>query len=308
MLLITTNPFNNGRETIASTGVEAVYNDSGRKYSQKEIEALLKYHNPEMIIAGTENYTTKQLDLCPNLKIIARVGIGLDSVDLRECSKRGIIVTYTPDAPSIAVAELTMSQIISALRDTPRVENNLKNRVWTRKIGREIFGSKVGIIGYGRIGTMVKMRMLPFNPNEILVNDILDLHIPITPKEDIYAECDIVTVHVPLNDTTKNLIDKHVFSYLKKNCVLANMSRGGIVNEQDAYEFFKENKDARFIIDTFEKEPYTGNLLDLDNVYVTPHLGSCSERSRYEMEQGATNEILQYIKKRENGTFYNRIV
>ena len=310
-ILVRTNPFGEKnqepREVLENiSGVEVIYNNLGRKYTKEELMILLKEHNPIGIIAGTENYNAEILDLCPNLKILSRVGIGLDSVDLEECKRRNIEVANTPDAPANAVAEITIGQIINMLREIRIVENNLKNRQWSRYIGREIKTSKIGIIGCGRIGTLVFNKLQGFNPKQIMINDSKRERVDrlcqdnYASKEEILRECDIITIHIPLNDENHDYITARELLQMKKDAIILNFSRGGIINEYDLYLWLRQNSEAKGAVDTYEEEPYTGNLIELDNCYLTPHLGSCSRRSRYEMELGSVQNLINFFNSNKD--------
>lgn len=312
-IIVTTNPFgypnSSPRDFLSEYNVS--YNETGRKYSKEEHIEVLKNTNPDIIIAGTENYDSEILDLCPNLKMISRVGIGLDSVDLEECSKRNIIVCYTPDAPSNAVAELTVGLMLSSLRKTILVNNNLKLGKWKRYIGREIRSCDIGIIGFGRIGKLVSEKLKGMKPRRIFINDIIpekckDIErCEFETKLQILCNCDIVTLHIPYNEKNKDFITKKELSLMKKDAILINTSRGGIVNEQDLSDYLNIYKDFTACVDVFEEEPYVGPLINHSQTILTPHLGSCSKKSRFDMEIGAASEVVNYIN---NKPLENRVV
>ena len=313
-ILITTYPFgiSNKLPSQLLKKYSVIYNDCKRKYTRDELVERLKRYNPDIIIAGTENYDSTILKLCNNLKIISRVGIGLDSIDLDECKKRGIIVTYTPDAPSNAVSEMVIGQIISLLRKLSASNRDIKDEgIWRRYIGREIKDSTIGIIGCGRIGKLVAKKIKSFEPRNIFVNDLVRSKVDkikygkYVSKKQLLSSSDIITIHIPLNKKNYNLITKKEFDLMKKNALIVNTSRGGIINENDLYSWLKKNKNAGAIIDVFEQEPYTGCLTKLDNTLLTPHIGSCSEKSRFDMEVGAAKEVLNYLHKKP---FNNRVI
>jgi|10_taG_2_1085330.scaffolds.fasta_scaffold00523_20 D-3-phosphoglycerate dehydrogenase len=310
-IVITTHPFNYEDPAVApllqqlrdACGAEIKFNNKLRKFSSQELLETLSFEEPDIIIAGTERYGAKELDLCKNLKMISRVGIGLDSLDLRECQRRKIVVAYTPDAPSNAVAELTISQILSLLRSTHKVDAEMRAGNWSRIIGRELRNCCVGVIGNGRIGSLVIEKLESFRPKKLLYTDT-DLSRKCYPnhfwstKEQILKECDVISVHIPLNEKNLNYLKEKELSQLKQDVVLINTSRGGIVNEDALFYWLKKNPHASAAIDVFEDEPYNGRLLGLSNVLLSPHLGSCSRDSRLSMEMGATMEVLNFINKR----------
>lgn len=303
MILVTTNPFGDPnpapREFLKEYNPS--YNETGAKYSTEEHHKVIKDINPNIIIAGTEVYDSDTLDLVPNLKMIARVGIGLDSVDLTECAKRNIIVTYTPDAPSNAVAELTIAQMINGLRRNHLMNTYVKNSIWSRFIGREIRSCDIGIVGMGRIGHLVAYKLAGMKPRRVIINDINPgvcigvERCEFEPKLRLLCSSDIVTLHIPFNSTNKNFIAKKELALMKPDAILINTSRGGIVNEQDLYDHLKTHKDFVAFTDVFENEPYFGPLQDLNNSILTPHLGSCTKKSRFGMEMGAASDAINYI-------------
>lgn len=276
---------------------EIKHNEIGRKLTQKEVKELIIKENPDVIIAGTEKYSSEVLDYCPKLKMISRVGSGLDSVDLDGCEKRGIIVANTPDAPSNAVAELTIGQIFNSLRKIQNTDRNLREGEWKRYIGRDLSECYVGIVGYGRIGKIVARKLKPL-AGKIYINDIDPVQIEnaeerliVSSLERILRDCDIVTLHIHLDKQNKNFISKKELGIMKKDAILINTSRGGVVNEDDLYEWLSENQKASAAVDVFVEEPYNGKFRQLQNCYITPHLGSCTIKSRDEMEIGAVKNI-----------------
>ena len=303
-IIVTTHPFGDLPKKQLKN-YDVVYNDMLRRYTSEEHKERLIKYNPDIIIAGTENYKDNVLDLAPNLKIICRVGIGLDNVDLVECKERNIKVTYTPDAPSNAVAELVICQMINMLRKMQIVSQDMKDMKWNRFIGLDIRDCNIGVIGCGRIGTLVIQKLQGLKPRRIFGNDIIperSHNLPRTEhldKMQLLSESDIITMHIPHNEDNHNYINEREFQLLKDNVKLINMSRGGIVNEDLLYEWLTEHPNASCATDTYIEEPYKGNLLSLDNFYPTPHLASCTEKSRFDMEMGAVEDALNYMQNRK---------
>ena len=289
------------------------YNETGKKYTSDEISNILLDENPSIIIAGTEKYDARNLVMCPNLRMISRVGAGLDSIDLCECRDRGICVTYTPNASTNSVAELSISLILNLLRDTHLTHSDLISGKWKRVIGRELSSCHVGIIGCGRIGASVLRKLTTF-VDSISVCDIdrdreddmcqVDGVKKLT-KEEIFSECDVITLHIPLNKENRNYLCKKSFQLMKSDAILINTARGGLINEDDLFVWLSDHPHARAGIDTFDDEPYSGTLRTLRNVILTPHLGSCTRKSRLEMEMGAARSVDEYLR---SGDPVNRIV
>lgn len=306
-LIVTTYPFdeiNSSFEELKKMGFKILFNEYKRKMNPTEVKSLMKKENPDIIIAGTENYDINLLDVCTNLKMISRVGIGMDSVDLNECKNRNIIVTNTPDGPTNAVSELTIAQMINCIRRIPDINNQLKKGSWDRFIGRDIQNSTIGIIGCGRIGNSVIKKLNGFD-TKIKIYDInkwisaqvsCDIaNCDISSKQEILETCDIISLHIPLTDETLNYIDETEFKIMKKDCVLINTSRGGIVNENNLYKWLYNNKLASAAVDVFEEEPYKGKLKKLTNIVLTPHLGSCTVQGRVDMENESIKNVIKFI-------------
>lgn len=312
-IIVTTHPFGdpNPKPLEQLEGYNVTFNNVGRKYTQKEHLKVLKEEQPDIIIAGTERYSPEILDLVPNLKMISRVGIGVDSVDLEACRERGVIVCNTPDAPSNAVAELVIGQMINTLRHIPNVANTMRDGGWKRYVGRELRDCDVGIIGFGRIGHLVAAKLLGMKPRRIFINDIVKLkcenveRCEFETKLQIVCHCDIVTIHIPYTEENHHFISDQDLRLMKKDAIIINTSRGGIIDEVALYRWLTNNPVAAAAVDTFVEEPYRGNLLALDNFYPTPHLGSCSRKSRFDMEVGATEEVANFIHDRP---FNSRVV
>mgnify|MGYP001361689141 CR=1 FL=1 len=243
-LLITTVPFagNDKRplELLAASGVDYLINPLNRKLREQELADHIV--DCDVIIAGTEPITDYVLERATNLKLIVRVGIGLDSLDLLGARRRGIQVSYTPDSPSPAVAEMTIGLMITLLRSMYISNSRIRQGEWLRYFGRRLSEIVIGIIGVGRIGGRVVRLLTAFDCSHIIVNDIDPrIELPKYPgcmiekvnKETIYREADIVSLHVPLTARTRNLITKKELCMMKRDALIINTARGGIVNEQD---------------------------------------------------------------------------
>jgi D-3-phosphoglycerate dehydrogenase len=291
---------------LKKTGWEYKINPLGRKLSPNEVAKLAL--DCDGVIAGTEDLRPL-IEKTNKLKIISRVGIGLDSVPLALCREKGITVVYTPDAVTMAVAELTVGIMIALTRHTYISDRNIRHGEWKRRQGKRIRKSIIGIIGLGRIGTNVVKLLVPFRPEEVLINDIKDksediagfrdggLNIRQVEKKEIYRNSDIVSIHIPLWSRSRNLINAETLQYFKKEVFLINLARGGIVNEADLYKALITGRIGGAAIDCFEEEPYCGPLAELDNVLLTPHMGSCSFDCRVRMELEATQDLIRFFQR-----------
>ncbi|MGW8169547.1 MAG: phosphoglycerate dehydrogenase [Sulfurovaceae bacterium] len=237
------------------------------------------------------------------LTAVVRAGVGVDNVDIDGCSKRGIVVMNVPTANTIAAVELTMTHMLSCVRQFPYAHNNLKiDRVWRRQdwYGTELKGKKLGIIGFGNIGSRVGVRAKAFEMDVVAYDPYIDsskatnVDIAYTTNFNDILSCDIITIHTPKTEETIGMIGKKEIAKMKDGVILINCARGGLYEEEALLEGLKSGKIAMAGIDVFDKEPATDHpLLDLNNVTVTPHLGANTLESQENIAiQAAENAIL----------------
>src|SRR6185503_804452 len=219
-----------------------------------------------VLSAGTEPITARVMDAAPNLKLISRVGVGLDNVDLAAARARGITVSYTPEAPSPAVAELAVGLMLALLRDIPGADRVMRDGVWRRTMGRRLSNMTVGVIGVGRIGKRVVRHLCGGFPGvRILADDLAPdrgfgsrYGIEWASKQEIYAAADVITLHLPLTPQTRALIGARELALMKPTTVVVNTSRGNMIHEQELALALREGRIAGAAIDVFEREPYSG--------------------------------------------------
>ena len=264
-------------EILKNNGYNYVNNPYGRKLTEDEVINLAK--ECIGIVAGVEPLNKRVIDNLPNLKCISRVGVGMDSVDVKYAKSKGIKVINTPAGPTRAVAEFTLGLVFSLLRKIPIAHHNLKSKIWKKETGNLLYDKKVGVIGLGRIGRMVSETFIKLG-NKVIGYDLYpDIKwsknngITLKKIDEIMSSCDIITLHVPLNEDKTFLIDKNLLLKMKPTSFLINASRGGVVDEDCLCDILGSNKISGAAIDVFSKEPYEGPLLNLDNVILTPHLG-----------------------------------
>lgn len=302
--LITTVPFGDKNrlplELLEAAGIEYLINPIGRKLKEDELAEMVA--DFDVLIAGTEPITDKVMSRASKLKLISRVGIGLDGVDLLAAERRGIRVSYTPDAPAPAVAELTIGLMLSLLRSVHVSNAQMHRGDWHRYFGRRIPEVTIGIIGVGRIGGRVLRRLAGFGTPRILVNDIHpnlkvapDLKLEWVDKEEIYSNADVISLHLPLTPHTKNMIRREQLLHMKPDAMIINTSRGGIINEHDLVEVLNSGHLSGAAIDVFEHEPYAGELAQIDRCLLTSHMGSMSIDCRTRMEIEATEEAVRFL-------------
>lgn len=303
-VLITTVPFGekdrSPLDRLEECGIEYSINPLNRKLTENELGELIC--DFDAVIAGTEPITENVMVRAPKLKHISRVGIGLDSVDLLAAERLGIHVSYTPDAPAPAVADLTIGLMINLLRSVHIANGRMHAGRWHRFFGRRIGEVLIGIIGVGRIGRRVIRRLRGFGPSCILANDLkpdhrldTDSDVQWVDKETIYRNADVISLHLPLTATTKHLIRSKELMNMKSDALLINTSRGGIVNESDLFDVLSDGHLGGVAIDVFEQEPYAGPLANIERCLLTSHMGSMAIDCRTRMEIEATEETIRFV-------------
>jgi D-3-phosphoglycerate dehydrogenase len=272
----------------------------GRRLKEHELAELIAA--TEILIAGTEPITRKVMEAAPNLRLIARVGVGLDNVDLAAAWDRGIQVTYTPEAPAPAVAELTVGLMVSLLRHTHTANVLLHDGQWHRFMGRRIGESTIGVIGVGRIGSRVIQILSSFGVRHFIANDVdpqvdffQGINIKWVGQDTVFREADIVTVHVPLTPHTRNMVGRSQLDLMKEDAILVNTSRGGVVDEDALVRALQDGRLGGAAIDVFAHEPYSGPLTQEPRCLLTSHMGSMSIDCRIRMEVEAAEEAVRFL-------------
>lgn len=299
-VLITTSSFREHLlDMIRGEGYEPVLNPFGRKLTGEEAAQLLLRHRPVGMIAGVEPLTREVLTGVRELRVISRCGIGLDSVDLETARELGIVVTNTPDAPTVPAAELTLGLILALLRGIPRSDASIRSGRWTRPMGRLLGGKTVGIIGCGRIGTRVAgllsafgCRCLGYDPHAAPCAPVERV-----PLSTLLARSHVVTLHLPYSEATRHFLDARRLGEMQKGAMVVNAARGGLIDEGALEECLRSGHLAGAALDCFENEPYTGPLRDLDNVVLTGHIGSYAQEARVLMEEQATEHLVRELRK-----------
>ena len=293
---IASDPF----DLLIANGYEVVKNPYGRKLTEEETIKLGK--DCIGIVAGVENLNAKVINSLPKLKCISRVGVGMDSVDISYAESKGIQVLNTPNGPTRAVAELTLGLTMALLRKIPNAHYDLKNKVWKKQTGNLLFEKKVGVLGLGRIGrTTAEMfkalgnQVAGFDlyPNEewAKINGVEILNL-----KELLTTCDIITIHVPAKADGSAVLTKEELDLLKNDAFVVNVSRGGVIDEDALYEVLQSGKLSAVALDVFNQEPYSGPLCDLENVVLTPHIGSYAKEGKLKMEIDAAQNLINALK------------
>lgn len=265
---------------------------------KKEIDAFL--------IRSYTKITPSLLDEYPSLKCVLRAGVGLDNVDVNACKKRGIKVINSPGSNANAVSELVVCFMILLHRRIPVQMDLLKNGQWRSKkeIGTELKNKVIGFIGCGAIGKLTTEKLRSFGIKEILAYDpyldeatLRSRHARKCELDEVLKKSDVITLHLPLNKETHNLINKDKLALLKKGACIINTSRGGIVNEEDLIAALKSGHIGGAALDVFENEPnFRKEFLEFPNVVLTPHIGGFSEEGDEAMATQVVENFLKIYK------------
>ena len=285
-------------QLLKDSGFEVVLNPYGRKLAGDEVVELTA--DAVGLIAGTEPLDKSVLEKLPLLKVISRCGVGMDNVDLEAAEQLGIKVLNTPFGPTLAVAELNVGLILDLLRKVTLMDREMRVGIWKKRMGNLLSGKKVGIIGFGRIGQKTGELLRAFGCeigyyDNVRIRGFKDSRIKKLELDELLHESDIVTVHVS-GKYEKPLLGGREMEMMKKGSWLINVARGGVVDEDALYNALKDGRLAGAALDVFEREPYNGPLKELDNVILTPHIGSYAKEARVEMEMQAAKNLIEGLE------------
>jgi D-3-phosphoglycerate dehydrogenase len=300
-ILISTSQFDPQNFAIANsvTGglLSPTYNTFGRRLTEEEISEQLS-SGYVGLIAGLEPLTANVLIKAKGLRVIARVGTGLDSVDLTVAKRLGISVLNTPDATTDAVAELTIGHMLSSLRGITMTDRRIRSGEWSPYMGNLLKGKTVGIVGFGRIGHRVGQLVEAFGA-AILIHDSRESLVSDPRWRDLESLCagsDIVSLHTPLVEATQHLIGAKELSAMRCGAIILNVARGGLIDEHALAAALREGR-IRAALDCFTNEPYQGELRTLDNVTMTAHMGSYASETRAVMEVEAASNLVAELQR-----------
>ena len=252
----------------------------------------------EVIIVRSDTQINKELiDISKKLKIIGRSGVGTDNIDLAEASSRKIHVTNTPEANVISAAELTVGLIISAARNITGANNSVKKNEWERSqfMGVELHNKQLGLIGFGKVAKLVSTRMQSFDMKIVFYDPFIDSSTDTEKKvelDELLNTSDFISIHIPKNNETENLISKEKLSLIKKGAVIINTSRGGLVDEEEVFNLVKENKLYSAGLDVYETEPHKlKKEYENSKVITLPHLGASTREAQIRAGQQLVKNI-----------------
>lgn len=286
---------------LQQAGFDTVF--ASRPAHLTEDELIRDLTGATAVLAGSEPYSRRVLAASPQLRVVARAGVGYDAVDVPAATDHGVVVTITPGANHDAVAEHALAMILAFTKDLFAKNRALKAGQWPREPNLPLRQQTLGIVGLGRIGKAMaqKARCLSMR---VLTHEIAPDHtflrehgVELVPFEQLLAEADFVSMHVPLTPVTRQMINRRALHLMKPSAFLINTARGGVINEDDLLEALKAGRIAGAGLDVFAKEPAGKHpLLELDNVIATPHTAGVDWRSRDEMALRAARAIVRLLK------------
>jgi len=287
---------------LEENGFEVIANKY-EKYLDKEKEIVSLTKDADAVICDLEHISKEVIDQSPNLKIIARRGVGTDSVAVNYAEEKGIKVARTLGVVEKPVAELVMAYILNVFRKIDDLNTSMHQGDWNKILAHSIDGQTIGIIGMGNIGKEITRKAKAFDMN-VVYFDVNrqkeieeELNIEYLELDELYRTADVITLHVPLNAATENLIDYSAAQKMEKAPLLINTSRGPVVNNEDLKKALDEGLISYAAIDVFDEEPKTDSVLkECENVILTPHVGTFTEEIFIKMDVLAAQNVVDYLK------------
>ena len=297
-------------DPLAKQGIEVIKQqgdfevDVKTKLSAEELINTISEYDA-LIVRSQTKVTEEVVGAAKKLKVVGRAGVGLDNIDIQAATKHGVVVLNAPGGNTISTAEHTVSMMLTLTRNIPQACVSLKGRKWERKrfMGAEVYGKTLGIIGLGRIGSEVARRANALGMKLLGYDPILSaerahaINVEPVDLDTLIGKSDFITLHVPLNEQTRNMISAQRIAAMKQDARLINCARGGLVDEGALYDAIKEGKVAGAALDVFENEPPLDSpLLELDSVVVTPHLGASTEEAQVNVACEVADQVVRALR------------
>ncbi len=284
------------RDELRARHELVTFNEEHRKIPDADLVDFLRGHN--CAITGLETMSDAVFEAVPELRIVSKIGVGLDTVDVSAMARRGIRLGWTAGVNRRSVAELALGFILNVLRHVPAAHREVRDGTWRRHIGGQLTGRTVGIIGCGAIGKELVLLLAPFGCR-IVVNDIRDYPdffaahgIETVGIEELLGTADVVSIHVPLDASTRNILSAERLALMKPESVLVNTARGGLVDEAALKSRLEDGSLAGAAFDVFASEPADDfELLDLANFIATPHIGGSAREAMLAMGRAAIDGL-----------------
>lgn len=305
-----------GFKVLITDGLEKdgidIINAAGEAVNKKGIEAaeLLQIvgEYDAMIVRGRTKVTKEVFEAARNLKAVGRAGVGVDNIDLQAAKEHGVTVVNAPTSTTIAVAELAFGLMLALVREIPRGDAGMKQENWLKKelMGKEIYGKTLGIVGYGNIGRRLSqytqalgMKVICFNRHRDL-EEVRSTGAEPVSLEDIYAQADIISFHLPLNADSKYMINDETFAKMKDGVLIVDVARGGVIEEAALLRALESGKVAGAALDVFEKEPPVDwAIAKHPKVIAVPHIGGQTEEAQLRVAGDIASEVMNVLQGKE---------
>ena len=289
-------------ETIKQAGFEPVLNPYGQILTKPQMQQALA--DCVGVIVGVDPLDAEVLACAPGLRAVAKYGVGTDNIDKDYCAKHGIPVSITQGANANAVADYAFSLLCACARKLPYINGLCHEKKWNKVLGLDIYGKTIGVLGLGAIGKGVAKRAQGFDMN-VLAYDVFwnaeyadAHHIQFAKPDEIFKTCDFISLHLPLTDETRGIINAESLATMKPNCVLLNTARGGLIDEPALIDALQTGKIAGAGIDVFNEEPPANEALyRLDNLIMGSHCAASTNGASEMMSRMATENLLRDLKK-----------
>lgn len=289
-------------ERMRSQGLEVHYNATGKAYTHDEFKEFAK--DADAIIVGVDTMDKEMMEGCPKLKAICKFGVGTDNIDVEYAKEKGIYVGRCVGSNSKSVAEHVIAMMFCEAKNLYPSLRDVKQHMWNKPTGLEISGKKIGIIGFGMIGKYLAdfayglgMEVYTYDAFEIAKEEAQKHHVQISTLETILTQCDYISLHVPLLDSTRHMISTKEFKMMKNSACVLNAARGGIVDEDALYEALVNGEIRSACFDVYSEEPpkEDDKLLQLDNFLLTPHTAARSAEAEMRTCEMSTSIIMEQL-------------
>lgn len=307
ILVVTSPSFSKNellRDTLSKLPVKSFFNTDAKQFDPISLSNYLKEKNAEVLIVGLEKIDEIILKNNPQLKLISKYGVGLDNIDSSITDKYNVKVGFSKGVNKNSVVELVLAFSLGHTRNVFNSQTLLNNGVWKKNGGKELVNCKFGIIGLGNIGTLLARKLKALGLTEIYYHDIIakskeevELGLINSSHEHILSTCDIISYHVPLDNSTKYYLNKNNISLLKSNTLIINTARGEIIDFEACCNAVIQQKIGGLACDVFPFEPYDiTKFKNIPNLYFTPHIGGNSVEAVINMGMASIQHVKEYLE------------
>lgn len=287
-------------DVLRNAGLEVERKTNPEPENEEVVAELIG--DAEAVIVGVDRVGRKVLERCPNLRVVAKHGVGVDNIDLEAAKEYGVVVANAPGTNTESVADMAFLLILSCARNLPTLLENVRKKTWgSSALGVELEGKTLGIVGLGRIGKGVARRALGFGMEVVYYDPIVeDEAFRKVSLEELFSISDFISLHAPLTSETRHLVNERLLSLMKREAFLINTARGELVDEEALFRFLKEGRIAGAGLDVLSFEPpFESPLLTLPNVLVTPHVAAHTKEANIKMGKIAALNVVRVLEGKE---------